>query len=241
MIAAIIQARATSTRLPNKVLMDLTPGKSMLWHLIERLKESKTINEIILAVPDSKENDILEYFAKENGLKYFRGSEDNVLSRYFRAANEFRADVIIRITSDCPLIDPKIVDKVVRKHLESGADYTSNIQSRTYPKGMDIEVFNFSTLKKAFSEAIEQSDKEHVTLYIRRNLGIFKQTIVVNEKDLSDFRWTVDEKEDLDFIREVYKRLYPIKKIFLMEDVVEFLQKEPKISEINRNIRRKKI
>lgn len=239
MIAAIIQARTTSTRLPNKVLMELTPGKSMLWHLVERLKPSKKIDQIILAIPDSKENDVLEDFAKENNLKYFRGSEENVLARYYGAAKKYGADIVIRITSDCPLIDPEIVDKVVTKHQDSGADYTSNIQNRTYPKGMDIEVFNFAALEKAFNEAVESADREHVTLYIRRNPNIFKQADVDNEKDISCFRWTVDEKVDLDFVKEIYKRLYKEGNVFSMNDILEVLEREPKLIEINKEIKRK--
>ena len=121
MISAIIQARMGSTRLPDKVLMDVG-GHPMLWHMIERLKPAKNVDEIILAIPNTKENDILEQFAKENNLKYFRGSENDVLARYYETAKTFKVDVIVRITSDCPLIDPEIVDKVIEEHLQSKAD-----------------------------------------------------------------------------------------------------------------------
>lgn len=239
MIAAIIQARTTSTRLPNKVLMDLTPGKSMLWHVVERLKPAKKIDEIILTIPNTKENDVLEKFAKDNKIKFFRGSENDVLSRYYETARAFKIDAIVRITSDCPFVDPEIVDKVVGEHLKSGADYTSNIQARTFPKGMDVEALNFSILEKAHKEAKDSADREHVTLYIRKNPQIFKQADVKNDKDLFHFRWTVDEQADLDFVREIYKRLYPVKKIFLMQDILNVLEKEPKLLEINKEIKRK--
>ncbi len=239
-ISAIIQARMGSERLPGKVLMNIE-GKSMIWHIVNRLRFAKKLNDIILAIPDTKESDKLEEFAKENKIKYFRGSEKDVLARYYEVAKKFKVSVIVRITADCPLIDPRIVDLVIEKHLNSGADYTSNVQNRTYPKGMDVEVFNFVVLKKVHNEAVETSDREHVTFYIRRNFKIFKQTNINNDKNLSLLRWTVDEKEDLEFIREIYKRLYKKGKIFLMEEIVKVLEKEPKLLEINKNIKRKKI
>jgi len=239
-IAAIIQARMTSTRLPGKVLMEIV-GKPMLWHIINRLKFSKKLDDIILAIPDSKENDILEKFAKENNLKYFRGSEEDILSRYYEASKKFNTDVIVRITSDCPLIDPEIVDKVVEKHLRSKADYTANILKRTYPKGLDVEVLSFKALEKSYQETKEQPHREHVTLYIREHPEKFKRINVKNEKDFSQMRWTVDEIEDLEFVREIYKRLYKRRRIFLAKEIVKLLEKEPKLLEINKNIKRKKI
>ena len=239
-IEAIIQARMISARLPKKVLMDIRE-KSMLWHVINRLKFSKKLNDIILAIPDTKENDILEKFAKNNKVKYFKGSEEDVLSRYYETAKNFKVDVIVRITSDCPLIDPEIVDLVIKKHLSSGADYTSNVQIRTYPKGMDVEVLNFQALEKASREAKDSADREHVTLYIRKHPNIFKQANVANNKDLSSMRWTVDEKEDLDFVRKIYDKLYQEGKIFLMQEVLKLLKKNPQLLEINRKIKRKSI
>lgn len=239
-VSAVIQARITSTRLPNKVLMDIE-GKPMLWRVVDRLRFSEKINEIILAIPDTPENDILEKFAEENNVKCFRGSENDVLSRYYEAAKKFNCDVIIRITSDCPLIDPKIVDLVIEKHLNSGADYTANILKRTFPKGLDVEVFNFSALKKFHREATGSSEREHVTLYIRQHPELFQRANLENKENLSEMRWTVDEKEDLEFVREIFKKLYKPGKMFLMKDILELLKKEPKLIEINKNIKRKVI
>lgn len=239
-IAAIIQARMASTRLPEKVLKDIA-GKPMLWHIINRLKFSKKIDEIILAIPNSKESDKLEKFSEDNKVNYFRGSEEDVLSRYYETAKKFKVDVIIRITADCPLIDPEIIDKVIEKHLESGADYTSNLLKRTFPKGLDIEVFSFSALEKSFEETKKRADREHVTLYIREQPRKFKRVNIENDKDISFMRWTVDEKEDLEFVREIYKRLYRGGRIFLTKEIVELLEKEPKLLEINKNIKRKPI
>lgn len=239
-ISVIIQARMDSTRLPGKVLMSIE-GKPMLWHIVERLKVSQKINDIILAIPDTKNNDELENFARDNNMKYFRGSEGDVLSRYYGTARAFKCDVIVRITSDCPLVDFKIADKAVEGHLGSEADYTANILKRTYPKGLDVEVLNFNALEKSFKEAKEQSYREHVTLYIRENPEKFKRASLENKENFSHFRWTVDEKEDLEFIREIYKRLYKKGKVFLMPEIIKILEKEPELLEINKNIKRKKI
>ncbi|MFH1462592.1 MAG: glycosyltransferase family protein [bacterium] len=239
-ISAIIQARITSTRLPGKVLMKIS-GKPMLWHIISRLSCSKKISQIILAIPDTKENNLLEEFAKKEKIRYCRGSEEDVLARYYETAKKFKASVIIRITADCALIDPEVLDKVIEEHLKSGADYTANILKRTYPKGLEVEIMTFQALKKSYQEAKAAPEREHVTLYIRQHPEKFKRVNVENSKDLSSFRWTVDEKEDLEFVREIYKRLYQSSRIFLMEEIVELLEKEPQLLEINKNIKRKPI
>jgi len=232
-ISAIIQARMGSTRLPGKVLMNIE-GRPMLWHVINRLKYSKKLKSIILAIPDTKENDILEKFAKENKVKYFKGSEEDILSRYYLAAKQFKVDIIVRITSDCPLIDPKIVDRTIEKHLETGADYTS--------RGLDTEVFDFEVLKRTYKEAQAASKKEFVTRYVRNNPGIFHLANIKNKKDFFYMRWTVDETKDLEFIRRIYKGLCKKKKkIFLMKDVIGFLKQHPELMKINKNVKQKKI
>jgi len=242
--AAIIQARMTSARLPGKVLMDIE-GKPMLWHVVNRLKFSKKLNDIILAVPDTKENDILEKFAEDDKIKYFRGSEDDVLSRYYQTAKKFKSDLIVRITSDCPLIDPKIVDLIIEKHLNSTADYTSNksnnIWKRTFPRGLDTEVFNFRVLEKTYREAKEIYQREHVSPYIYEHPELFYLNNVENNKDLSYMRWCVDETKDLELVREIYNRLYKNNKIFLLKDIVNLLEKFPQLLEINKNVKQKKI
>jgi len=227
-VTAIIQARMTSTRLPGKVLMNIE-GKPMLWHVINRLRFSKKLNDITLAIPNTKKNDILEKFAKNNKVKYFRGSEKDVLSRYYQAAKKFKCDVIVRITSDCPLVDPKLVDLMIEKHLNSGADFTSNCIERTFPKGLDIEIFNFGVLEKTHKEAKGKFEKEHVVLYMEKHPEIFNIVQFKNRKDFSYLRWVVDNIKDLKFIREIYKRLYKEGKIFLMEDVITFLKKQSKL------------
>ena len=161
-VGAIVQARITSKRLPKKVLANIS-GKPMLERVVDRLKAARKIDEIIIAIPDTKENNELEGFIRKNDFKYFKGSEDDVLSRYYQTAKSFKCDVIVRFTADCPLIDPKIVDLIIEKYLSSDADYASNVIKRTFPRGLDTEVFNFEVLEKAHKEAKERYQREHVT------------------------------------------------------------------------------
>lgn len=237
-----------STRLPGKVLLDIM-GKPMLWHVVERLKFSKKINDIVLAIPDTKDNDILEDFATNNSIKFFRGSENDVLSRYYQAAKKFGTDIIVRTTSDCPLVDPVIVDRVLKKHLENGADFTANVkegkkgkvEKRTFPRGLGVGAFNFSILEEANFQAKEDYQREHVDPYIFENLGKWKTESIHNKKDFSHLRLTVDEPKDLELIRQIYKRLYPKKKIFLMKDILSLYKTDPKLFEINKNVGQKTI
>jgi len=242
-IGAIVQVRTGSTRLPGKVMLNIE-GKPMLWHVINRVKASKKLEDIILAIPDTKENDILEEFAKENGINFFRGSESDVLERYYEAAKKFNINLVVRITSDCPMIDPQIIDSVIQEHLTTGAEYSSNVNvnnsKRTFPRGLDVEVFNFEVLKKLCQTAKEGQDREHVTLYIRQHPEFFHIANYEYEKDLSWMRWTVDTKEDLEFAREIYKNMYKKEKIFLMKEILNFLEKNPGILEINKDIEQKK-
>jgi len=237
-IAAIIQARMTSIRLPGKVLMDIE-GKPMLWHVISRLRFSKKLDDIILAIPDKKESDILEKFAREKKIKYFRGSEEDVLSRYYKTAKKFKVDVVVRITADCPLIDPEIVDRIIQKHLDSGTDYTSNAFKRTFPRGLDVEVFNFKILEKTHQEAKGHYQREHVTPYIYENHKRFQLINVKNKINFYYMRWVVDEKKDLEFVREIYKKISLKEKIFYMKDIVAILKKYPELMRINESVKQK--
>ncbi|MEM1689053.1 MAG: glycosyltransferase family protein [Candidatus Hadarchaeales archaeon] len=232
---AIIQARVGSTRLPGKVLKEIC-GKPMLWYVIERVKRAKLINEIVVATTTNAEDDEIVKIAEQCRVKTFRGSEDDVLDRYYRAAKEFKADVVVRITADCPLIDPEIVDKTVEFFLKGDFDYVSNTVRPTFPDGLDVEVFSFDALKKAWENATKLSEREHVTPYIRKHPEKFKIGSFEAEHDLSHLRWTVDREEDLRFVREVYERIG--KEIFHMQDVLELLKEHPELAEINRGIKR---
>ena len=236
MVGAIIQARMGSERLPGKVLLEIE-GKPMLLHIVERLKSCRLIDEIIIATSHNAEDDAIAELAKEHSIPVVRGSGDNVLSRFYKAAKKIRADVIVRITGDNPLLDPAVIDRVIREYLKGGCDCATNSIIRTYPDGLDIEVFSFEALKKAWRNAQSRIEKEHVTPYIK-NSGHFRVKNVTNEKgDLSlNFRWTVDEPRDLEFARAVYKHLYSKGKIFYMKDVLDLLKRHPEIQKINSSI-----
>jgi len=240
-IICIIQARVSSSRLPNKIFLDLE-GKPVLARVIERLQKSKYINKIVVASPDKENDDKIENFIYDNykDVGVYRGSENDVLDRYYRAAKKFKADVIIRITSDCPLIDPAVADKVIKNFLEKKNDYVSNILGeRTYPRGLDIEVFSFKTLKRIWQEAKEADDREHVTLYLRKHPEFFRASNVKNDIDYSCFRLTLDENKDYELIKLIYKKLLPKNKNFGWQEVMELFKKEPDLVKINLEIEQK--
>jgi len=240
-VVAIIQARMGSTRLPGKVMKKILGKPVILWDL-DRISLSKLLDEIAVAIPYGKENDVIVDTMREYNDKVIiaRGSEDDVLDRYYRASLQTKADVVVRITSDCPLIDPVVIDKVIKRFLDNDCDYCSNSLTRTYPRGLDTEVFSFNALEEAWNKAKKDYEREHVTPYIVENPDIFKLLNVSNDIDLSDLRWTMDTKEDYEFISEVYKRLYPKKQLFLMGDILELLDREPELIDINRHIEQKK-
>jgi spore coat polysaccharide biosynthesis protein SpsF len=233
-VVLIVQARMGSIRLPRKILLEVE-GKPFLWHVIERLKHVKNIDVIVLAIPNTKDNDILEKFAKDNKIQYFRGSEGNLLERYYFAAKEFKADVIVRIPSDNALIDPEISDLVVERHLNSDADYTSNVLEATFPVGLHTEVFNFSVLEKVYKEGGDEYEKEHATPYIYRHPELFKLQSVIAEEKLKrpDIRLTTDTENDLKLIREIYKKLYVEGKMFYTKEIIDLLNKFPELIKIN--------
>lgn len=237
MIAAIIQARMSSTRLPGKVLTDIE-GKPLLWHIIERLEKAKKIDTIIVATTDKKSDKKVIDVAKKAGVKTFAGSENDVLDRYYKAAKKFGSKVIVRITSDDPFKDPKIIDKLVGVFLKSKGkfDYISNTIIPTYPEGLDIEIFSFKALEKAWRESKKLFEREHITPYIWRHPEKFNLKNISLKKDLSYLRWTIDYPQDLQFAREIYKRLYAKKPIFLMKDILDVLEKEPYLQKINQGI-----
>jgi spore coat polysaccharide biosynthesis protein SpsF len=235
MVSVIVQARMGSSRLPGKTLA-IVAGKPMLAHVIERLKGARLLQGIVVATTTKKADDAIAKLAEKLGVYVFRGSEGDVLDRYYQAFRKYPADVIVRVSSDCALTDPHVVDKVVSHYLKGNYDYVSNILKRTYPDGLDVEVFSFKALEKAWQEAKWASEREHVTPYIHRNPNKFRLANVENEVDLSHLRWTVDWKEDLEFVRQVYKHLYKEGQIFYMEDVLELLKKHPDLKKINQGI-----
>jgi spore coat polysaccharide biosynthesis protein SpsF len=241
-VVAIIQARMGSTRLPGKVLKKIFGKPVILWDL-DRISLSKLINDIVVAIPYAKENDVMVDIIKEysNKIKITRGSENDVLDRYYQAAMQTNADVVVRITSDCPLIDPVVIDQVISQFLENDCDYCSNSLMRTFPRGLDTEVFSFKALEKAWNFAKKDYEREHVTPYITENPEKFKLLNVANDIDLSYLRWTLDTKEDFEFIDTVYKKIYPKKTLFLMNDIIELMDMEPELIEINKHVTQKSV
>lgn len=241
-IAAIIQARMGSTRLSGKVMRDLK-GKSVLSHVIERVRQTKFIDEIVIATTNLLRDDIIVKEAVTNGCNVFRGSEEDVLSRYYFAAKEINADIIVRITSDCPLIDPIIIDKLIEFYLDGNHDLVTNagsdLKQRTYPRGLDVEVFSFNVLEEAFLKGKENYHREHVTPYIYEESN--KIYYFKNDVDYSNYRWTLDTKEDFELISEIYNSLYNDSHDFYMEDIIKLFEENPYLYTINAHIEQKKI
>ncbi|MGB2841560.1 MAG: glycosyltransferase family protein [Halobacteriota archaeon] len=235
MIIAIIQVRMGSTRLPEKALKQIL-GKPMLWHLINRIKEAKLVDKVVIATTTNKEDKMIINFAKENGIDYYAGSENDIVDRLYMTAKKFGAEAIVRITGDCPLIEPKIIDKAVEYYLKNKdrIDYVSNVYPPTYPDGLDVEIYPFKTLERMGREIKDPFGREWVYTYIIENPDKFRIANIENKEDLSWMRWTVDYKEDLDFVREIYKMLYKYDRIFHMEDILELLRENPKFMEINK-------
>ena len=241
-VVAIVQARMSSTRLPRKVMATIC-GKPVLLHIIDRLKECKLLDDIVIATTVNNIDDIIFNAVKnyDKSIGLFRGSEENVLERYYLAAKKFNVDVVVRVTSDDPLIDPTVVDDLISEFLMNSCDYVSNSLNRTFPLGLDAEVFSFDALERAHQNASQDYEREHVTPYIIENPDKFKLLNVSNNIDLSHLRWTLDTKEDFEFIDAVYQRIYPEKQMFFMDDVLDLLDKEPGLIDINKHIEQKKV
>lgn len=241
-IVAIVQARMGSTRLPGKVLKEVG-NKPLLLYQLERIKRSKLIDQIIVATTNKKEDDLIELFCKDNGYSVYRGSELDVLNRYVAAAKYFEADTIVRLTADCPFIDPAVIDLVIQRFLEHKQDksllYVSNTLERTYPRGLDVEVFSYDVLIEADRHARSFSEREHVTKYIVNHPEQFELVNVRQNKDFSHERWTVDTKEDFDMVKKILESLYPQNPNFTMADVVKLLNNYPSWRKINAYIKQK--
>lgn len=241
-VGVIIQARMGSTRLPEKIMKDIQ-GKTVLEHVIERVGQSKLADEIIVATTTNKEDRVIELEALRCGVKAYRGSEDDVLSRYYYAAKDNKLDVVVRITSDCPLIDPEILDEMIQYYLKSNVDIVSNVglllTDRTYPRGLDVEIFSFAILEDAFKNAEARYQREHVTPYIYEasdDSYYYKNSI-----DYSKYRLTLDTDDDFKLISEVYKHLYNGVHEFYLNDIVELFEKIPGLYDINSHIEQKKL
>ena len=233
MIIAVLQARMTSSRLPEKVLKPIL-GKPMLLHEVERLQRSHLIDKLAVATSTDGTDAPIAYMCHEHGIEVFRGSLDDVLDRYYQAAKPYNPDHVVRVTGDCPVIDWRIVDKVIEKHLVEDNDYTS--LSPSYPDGLDTEVVKFSTLKAAWENADKLSEREHVTLYIRNRGKNFRLGQLELEQNFSNMRWTVDEPRDFAFINNIFEELYPKNEDFSAKDILNLLEQKPELITINAGI-----
>ena len=218
-----------SRRLPGKA-MEQVEGEPLIWRVYERVCLAQTPGLAAVITGARVRNEPLAAFLESRGAPVFHGSEDDVLDRAVGAARHFRASTVVRVTGDCPLLDPDILDEVVRLFLEGGYDYASNVHPPTFPDGLDVEVMSLTALERAHREAVLLSDREHMTPYIWKNEDLFRIGSLRAHRDLSHFRWTVDEPHDLAFVREVYRHLHGREHDFRIRDVLELLVERPELA-----------
>lgn len=231
-ILAIIQARMGSTRLPGKMMLTVL-GKPIIQWVVERVKSAKLIDGIILATSTNDDDDVLFKWALDHAVPCFRGSNNDVLDRYYQAARLTQADAIVRITGDCPLMDSQIIDRIVAKYQSNGYDYVTNSQPPTYPDGLDVEIFSFTALEKAWKEAGLASEREHVTAYIWKHPEFFKIANVKHVTDLSEQRWTLDMLEDFELIKYVIEDVETHHSGFTLDNILRVIKSHPKWQKIN--------
>ena len=232
MITCIIQARIGSSRLPGKVMQKISENKRVIDFVVDQLQESKKIEKIIVAIPDEIEDNITYDHLISRNISTFRGSLNNVLDRYYQCAKSNSSSIIIRITADCPLIDPQIVDSVITKFIENKYDYVANTHPRTFPYGTETEVFSFDALKICWEETNDKYDKEHVTSYFYKNPDKFKIGNFSQNTNQSNYRWTVDYEEDLKLVKKIVQKIS--KNPILTEHIIDLLEKNPEIVKINK-------
>jgi spore coat polysaccharide biosynthesis protein SpsF len=237
-IVATIEARMTSSRLPGKVMLNVL-NKPILSYLVDRLKTISLIDEIVLATTSNKSDDILEVFANKNKIKCFRGSENNVLERVINAGLEVNADLIVEVTGDCPILDPLIVDQTIRVFLNNNVDYVSNNHIRSYPDGMDVQVFKLQTLIQSSKLTNDKLDQEHVTLFIRNHPELYSKINLVAPQNLHwpDLGLTLDEESDYILLKTIIENFNGLN--FTCSEVIDFIKRNPYLLEINKEVKRK--
>ncbi len=233
MILAVLQARMASTRLPGKILRPLLDAP-MLLQQWRRITRSKMISSFVVATSDTADDDITEAFCLHHGLPVVRGAHHDVLSRFIQVVDAYpEARHVVRLTADCPLADPEVIDACIRLHLSAQADYTSNCFERSYPKGLDAEIMTIETLRGLGREVVAADEREHVTLHIYRHPEKFRTASERQTDDDSAMRWTVDTRDDFSMVEEVYRALYPSNPEFSWRDVKAFLAAHPQIRALN--------
>jgi spore coat polysaccharide biosynthesis protein SpsF len=234
-VVAIIQARLQSTRLPRKILLPMSGERTALQCMLDRVKLAKRVDKIVIAASDSAGDTDLYAYLDSIGQPYFAGSEDDVLSRYYETAKKFCEpdDIVVRLTSDCPVIDPVILDKVIDHYIQERADFASNsLEPYSFPDGMDTEVFSFKNLERAAKEAVLPSHREHVTFYFWQNPQLFKIAYLKNDKNLSAYRLTLDYPADYELLKQIYAHFSP-RNDFSMNEIIDYLEANPEIKQLN--------
>ena len=233
-IIAIIQARMGSTRLPGKVLMDME-GRTVLARVVSRLRRATRIDEIAVATTNSAADDVIVRECSRLNISSFRGSENDVLDRYYQAARVFAAEAVVRITSDCPVIDPGLVDQTIELFLRQHGDYASNSFPPIYPRGLDVEVFTIAALEKAWRDARKPYEREHATPYFYEHPELFRLVSLRGQVDHSRYRWTLDTAEDLALLRTIYAR-FGGKDDFSWCEIIQLMELEPELAELNSRV-----
>ena len=231
----MVQARSGSARLPGKIFLKLE-GKSVLEHIIDFLKKSKLANMIVIATTDKSEDDKIEEIALDKKIEVFRGDADDVLSRYYNCAKKFRADGVVRITADSPLIDPGIIDKAIQIFKEKNCDFVTNMITQSFPLGYLVEVISFKTLEFLYKKIKDRETKEHVTFYLRKNPELFKteEFFAPKDKTKPEWRLALDYPEDFQLIKEIFSKLYKSNDYIKFENVCSLLSNNKKLLEINK-------
>jgi spore coat polysaccharide biosynthesis protein SpsF len=240
MILVVVQARMGSSRLPGKVLREVC-GRPLLALQVERMRRSRRADRILVATPDTPADQPLATLSRDLGLTCFQGSENDVLDRFYQACRSVGledADAVVRVTADCPLLDPDLMDEIIGAHLAGDYDYVTNTLPPSYPDGLDVEVLRFAALARAWREAELPSDREHLTRFIRRRPEQFRHHNLAHDPDLSALRWTVDQEEDLRFVTQVFEHFQPVGTAFSWRDVLALVEQRPDIAGLNRGIAR---
>ena len=223
-----------SKRLPGKVMLDLV-GKPVIWHIYHRLKKCRNLDDVVISTGEYEKNSQICEFAKKNQIKFFVGSEKDLISRLYNTAKTFHADAIVRITSDCPLVDPEIVDKLVKEFKKKDFQYDiiTNCATHTFPHGLDVEIYSFKIIEKMFKQIDDVELREWFPIFVQKNPADFKILEIKNESDLSYYRWTLDYPEDYDLLKNIFEKLYDDENIFLMNNVLELFKNNPKLINMN--------
>ena len=233
-VVGLIQARMNSERLPGKVLLPIL-GKPVIWHMHNRLKQSKLLDNVVISTSSNKENQKIRDFASNENIPYFSGSELDLLDRMYQAALQYNATTVVRITGDCPFVDPQIVDLMLSEYFNKKTEYDLALNSKihTFPHGLEVEIYPIETLRKLLSKISQPEFREWFIIYLYKHDKDFKILNITNKKNLSKIRLTIDYQEDYEFTKLIYQELYRDNHIFLMDEIVDLLSRKPELIKIN--------